>query len=223
MGFDPKPKQPMTRRQMLGRGAMALFSLAVLLHANPAAAELSEDDLADVKRVEAYIDGIRTLEAKFQQFDAQGGLSFGRIYLRRPGRMRVEYDPPVPVLVIADGIFINYYDRELDQVTGIPLKDSPAWFLLRSPMNIGKDITVTSVDRAPGALRISMYQTNQQDLGTVTLIFADNPIELRQWSIIDAQNKEVRVGLYDVRLGGDIPPGTFATPRPLRGTQGGGN
>ncbi len=218
-----KLSRPLSRRSLLGNALAApLLALPVgMLVSRNASAALSDDDRADVARIEQYIDGISTLEAKFQQFDPQGGLSFGRIYLRRPGRLRVEYDPPVPIVVVADGTLISYYDSELDQLSQLPLRQSAAWFLLRSPMNLAEDVTVTEVDRRPGALRIKMYQTDEPDAGQVEMIFQDNPIELKQWTVVDAQNREVRVGLFDLRLGGELPPDLFAAPAKRRERSGG--
>ena len=82
-------------------------------------------------RIEAYLTGVKSLKARFQQFSQNGGLIYGNIYLRRPGRLRIEYDPPVPVLIVADGTWASFYDTELDQLNQAPLGSTPAWFLLR--------------------------------------------------------------------------------------------
>src|ERR1700732_4223957 len=103
----------LNRRRLLA--ALALSPLAGFAARNAGAAapamKLSSDDQADLKRVATYLDGIHTMRARFQQVAAGGGLSQGKIYLRRPGLMRVEYEPPVPVLLVADGLWVNYYDR----------------------------------------------------------------------------------------------------------------
>ena len=82
------------------------------------------------------------------------------------------------------------------------------------------------VDRSPGGLQISLYQTDEPDTGSVSLVFVDNPLQLTQWTVTDGQNKEVRVGLADVQVGIDVPNDKFATPRSCRQTDtcaGGGN
>jgi outer membrane lipoprotein-sorting protein len=209
--------RPLSRRRICldALGALAGAAAFSLLTAPPALAALSEQDRADVARIEAYIDSIKTLSAKFQQTE-DGQISRGRIFIHRPGRLRVEYDPPVPILVVADGTLLSYVDHELEQVSQMPLQQSTAWFLLRAPMRIDKGVTVTEVNRAPGSLRISMYQTDEPKAGSVELIFTDNPIELKQWRVIDGNNKETNVGLYDIKLGGYLPNALFATPYPER-------
>lgn len=215
---------PVGRRRLL-RAAAALLAgapLARLIAGGPARAEtapaviLSDTDYADLRRVEDYLNAIRTLQTRFQQYSANGGLAWGTIYLKRPGRLRVEYDPPVPALLVADGYVVTYYDSELDQISQLPLGSTPAWFLLRDRVTLTEGITITAVERAPGALRIAMHQTDEAEGGSVSLIFSDAPLVLRQWTMIDGTGKEVRVGLDRTSIGVELSNNLFATPRPKR-------
>jgi len=219
--------QGMTRRRLLGRlggGLTALLLAAAVGAPWPAtAAQLMAADLEQVARVEAYLNGISSLSARFQQFSSDGELALGSIYVRRPGRMRVEYDPPVSVILVADGILVSYYDHELDQLNQLPLSASPAWFLLRDPIDLTKDVTVTGVRQGPGVLRVTMHQTDEPEAGAVTLVFSDQPLELRQWTLTDAQGREVRIGLHDVKMGGELANDLFATPRRRSGPGSGDN
>lgn len=218
----------LTRRGFLSAGAAALAAWALgplLLSPRRAWAstalpplDLTEENRADIARIEDYLNGITTLRAKFQQYSDNGGVVFGDLYVRRPGRMRVEYAPPVPVVLVADGILVSYYDSELDQLSQLPISSTPAWFLLRKRISLSDGVTVTGMDKKPGALRLTMYQTKEAEAGSVDLIFADQPLELRQWKITDAAGKEARIGLFDVRIGGDLPNELFATPRTRRRT-----
>ncbi len=210
------------RRALLAAGGAGLC--AALL-GRPARAEvapeliLSDDDIADIRRVEDYLNGIRSMQTRFQQYSADGGIAWGTIYLRRPGQLRVEYDPPVPALLVADGIVVTYYDKELDQVSQLPLGQTPAWFLLRETIDLTDGVTITAIERAPGALRIAMHQSDDPDGGSVSLIFSDQPLVLRQWTIIDPTGKEVRVGLDRTSFGVELSNNLFATPTAERQTQ----
>lgn len=205
-----------TRRNFLaGAGAFALlplFASGVARASAPSAVTLTEQDVADLTRLEDYLNGISTLRANFQQYTNNGGLAYGRIYLRRPGRLRVEYDPPVQVLIVADGIVVSYYDGELDQVTQAPIGSSPLWFLLREDISLREGVAIAGIDRAPGVIRVSAFEDDEPEAGQVTLVFADAPLQLKQWSILDAQGTEVRVGLQGVSLGGALANELFATP-----------
>jgi len=214
MNADLTKRFHLPRRRLLQAGAgLAVLPFLSALSAGAANAELSQQDIADVKRVEAYINSIGTLQASFQQVDPNQAISTGRIYLRRPGRMRVEYDPPNPLLIIADGVLISQLDRKIGELSQMPLKQSTAWFLLRDPIDIGDDITVTKVDRRPGLLSVTMFENDEPDNGTVELIFLDDPIVLTQWIVTDTDANQVRVGLIDVETGLQLPASLFATPR----------
>jgi outer membrane lipoprotein-sorting protein len=213
--------QPRTleRRQLLiGAATLAAAALfaPVDVFGAPEPRPLTAEDRADIARVEEYLNGITTLQAKFQQYSEGGGVVFGDIYVRRPGRMLVDYAPPVPVILVADGIAVSYYDSELDQLSQLPISSTPVWFLLRERISLTDGITITDLDKRPGALRLTMYQTDEPDAGYVDLIFADSPLELRQWTITDAAGKQARIGLFDVKLGGPLSNELFKTPRKQR-------
>jgi outer membrane lipoprotein-sorting protein len=201
-------------------GSTLLFAGAALALSNAAAsakkikaATLTDQDKADIKRIEDYLNGITTMRAKFQQVAvATQEISFGMIYVRRPGFLRVQYDPPLQDILVADSIAISYYDAELNQLNQAPLKLSPLWFLLRDDVKLGGDVTVTSFQRAPNAFQIGMVQTDEPDAGTVTMVLGDKPLELQQWSIIDQKGNEVRVALYNAEFGMKLDNALFRTP-----------
>ncbi|HWT99937.1 MAG TPA: outer-membrane lipoprotein carrier protein LolA [Terriglobales bacterium] len=182
--------------------------------AAPQQITLSPEDQQDIDRIEQYLNDLTSVEARFQQYSADSGLVFGKIYLRRPGRLRVEYDPPSKVILVADGIALSYYDGELNNINQVPLNLSPMWFLLKDKVLLnGKDVTLTSFKRAPGAFQVGLVQTDQPDAGNVVLEFGDKPLELRQWTLTDNKNQQVQVGLYDAHFGVQLANELFATPQ----------
>jgi outer membrane lipoprotein-sorting protein len=219
----PQPIQ-LHRRALLGAGVGVLGAAAlgttlgttlprIALAQAAQAAQLTDSDKADIARIEGYLNGLSSVKASFQQFTEGEGLAFGRIYLRRPGRMRVEYDPPSEILLIADGILLSYYDAELNHIEQVPLKLSPMWFLLRENVRLGGDVTVTSFKKAANSILIGIVQSDEPDAGSVVMELGDKPLELRQWTITDSAGTQVRVGLYDAQFGVELSPALFATPR----------
>ena len=173
------------------------------------AARLTAQDKTDLKRVEDYLEGLSTLKAGFLQISSNGEVASGKIFMSRPGKMRFEYDPPASILMIADGIFLVYIDKDLDQVTHIFLKSTPVNFLVREDIRMDGDITVTRVARSPGVLRLTVQDTNEPEKGSLTLIFADNPLALRKWTVIDAQNIRTNVTLTGLETGMTLDPKLF--------------
>ncbi len=187
--------------------------------AGPPAWQATAQDRADLVRIEAYLNNLRTLKAHFLQVAPDGGLSEGTAWLERPGRMRFQYDPPAPfVLVAAHGLLV-FHDSKLNQTSNVLLSQTPLGMLLADKVTLSGDVTVTGMQREPGQIQVSLVRTASPSDGTLTLIFADNPLALRQWTVLDAQGKVTRVTLYNVELGGSFDPGLFeiATPQPPTG------
>jgi len=215
ISFAPRKSFAISRRALLGALAVLPFVAGAAGAADPGI-QLTDEDKADLDRVAAYLNGIHTLRARFQQVASTGSISFGKIYLRRPGDLRVEYDPPIPVLLVADGFWVSYYDSQLDQLTQIPIEQTPIWFLVQNTIQFTAKITVTNIERSPGALRLTMHQTDKPDAGSASLTFADDPLALKQWKITDSQGTEVEIALQNAEFGGALSNDLFAIPRTRR-------
>ncbi len=172
-----------------------------LVMAGPPVANLSDQDRADLTRIETYLNAIDTMRARFLQASSDGSTTEGNIYIDRPGNMRIDYDPPVPILVVANGSWLIYIDTKLNQVTHIPLNSTPAGILLRKDTKLSGDVTVTAVARQADALRVTMVHTKDPGDGSLTLVFSDRPLALRKWSVIDAQGIETTVSLMETHFG----------------------
>ena len=203
------------RRRMLA-GLAALSGLVLF---RPANAALQPADQAEIAEIEHYLDSIRTMSAEFQQFDEQGRVATGRIYLARPGRMRVEYDPPTPYLLVASSGALVYYDPEVKQLTTLPLSSTPAAFLLKDHISLTEGVVVKSFERGPGAVRVEIADASDEGAGSVLLVFEDRPMALRQWTVTDAQGVKTQVVLTRTSFGMPLDPNLFAIPSPkeLRG------
>jgi outer membrane lipoprotein-sorting protein len=204
------------RRTFLTAGAATLVLAALWPRRAradaPVPAKLTAADVADVTRVENYLNQITTMRSSFAQADSNGGLASGTIYIARPGRMRVEYNPPARNLMIASGGALVYYDPELDQLTTLPLSSTPAYFLLRSAVKLTDGLTITGFSRGPGILRIRIVENDSADAGSVELVLADKPLSLRQWIVTDAQGIKTQVTLNDAAFGVALDNALFAIP-----------
>lgn len=193
--------------------------LPVLATAAPRPADLGEQDSADLARVEAYLNGIDTLRARFLQVSSDGGYAEGDLYIDRPGNMRIDYDPPVPVIVVASGSWLIYLDTKLEQVTHIPVGSTPAGILLHETVKLSGDVTVTAFERQADALRVTLVRTKDPAEGSLTLVFSDRPLVLRKWSVIDAQGVETSVSLMETHFGETLKSDLFELDLPERSRQ----
>jgi outer membrane lipoprotein-sorting protein len=190
----------MKRRSLLGLPGVILAGEA-LAQTRP----LTDRDRADIARAEAWLQRLGSLKARFLQISNQGAAVEGTGWIVRPGRMRFEYDPPEPLLLVASHGQFFYYDKLLKQPTVIPLSATPLGILLNERVQLSGDVTVKSIQRGQGVIRITVFRTGKQAEGELTLVFAEDPFELKQWVVVDAQGRETRVSLFSPEYGGRYP------------------
>jgi len=170
-------------------------------------------DADDIKNVENYLNNIKTLSARFVQSTSNGAFSEGDIYVAKPNKIRMEYAEPESILIVGNGDYIVYNDKELDQVTNIDYKDIPASLLLANDVKIdGKKIKVDSFHKDGGAMTISLKYA-EGNTGPITLVFSNQPFELKQWKIVDPQGVEVSVSLYNQAIDENINKDLFKFKR----------
>ncbi|MGH7056511.1 MAG: LolA family protein [Acetobacteraceae bacterium] len=207
---------------MRRRDLLALAPLLVPLYARAAVtpAPLTPSDRADLARITAYLNGIKTLKAKFLQIAPNGAASQGTVWLERPGRMRFQYDPPSPYLLVAGHGLLIFHDSSLDQTTNIPLASTPLGLLLARRVELSGKVTVTRFVRQAGEIDVTLVRTASPRQGSLTLTFSTPPLRLRQWAVRDAEDKVTRVTLYDVVRGGKFKQDLFSyVPPPRRNLQ----
>ena len=174
-------------------------------------------DRADVARVEAYLNAIGTVQARFVQVSSNGEMAEGEFFLSRPGDLRVDYDPPVPILMITSGLFLVYVDEELEQTTHIPISSTPVVVLVGDNIKLdGGYLQVIGVDRGSSTLRVGLVQTEDPYAGTITLAFSDAPLTLRQWTVRDAQGVVTDFALLNPRFDVKIDPEKFRFEQELK-------
>lgn len=191
------------------RWFLPLLALSVLwVQAGiPAQAQgFSDQDKADIRRVEQYFNRLTTMQSTFLQASSTGHVAQGTFWLSRPGRLRFEYEPPSPILITADGLWLTYQDNELQQTTQLPLASSVLGVLVDEEVVLGDDVLVEAIARQSNVLRLRLRQRDDPDQGTLTLVFQDRPLSLKQWVVEDSQGVEVKVALLNPRFGLDLPP-----------------
>jgi outer membrane lipoprotein-sorting protein len=116
--------------------------------------------------------------------------------------MRLDYDPPSELLIIANDWKLVYQDRRLEQISQLFTSQTPLGFLLEDEIDLGGgNVTVTSLERRAGELQVTLVQTDEPAEGSITLAFAEQPFELRRWTIVDAQGYATHVVLEEVETG----------------------
>jgi outer membrane lipoprotein-sorting protein len=183
-------------------------------------AQLDDKQKAELARVETYLNSIRTMRARFLQVADDGSHAEGDFLLSRPGLMRIEYDPPVPHLIVTTGSLLVYHEKKLNQTTYVPLSSSLAGFLVRDQIRLSGDVVVTGFQQQTGAIRVSLVKADEPNAGQLTLVFSDGPLQLRQWNITDAQGVVTRITLVNPEFGVPLDKKLFAFEPPPRHRRG---
>lgn len=156
-------------------------------------------DKADLNKIENYLNNLSSLKAGFVQMASNGGTAEGKIYISKPSKIRMEYTAPEPLLIVGNGDYIIYNDKELDQVTNIDYKDIPATMILTKKISFDSgDLKVVDFYKDSGQVAVTVETPNTPSVKPITLVFDQEPFRLKQWKVIDPQNIEITVSLFDI-------------------------
>ena len=168
----------------------------------------------DIKRIEKYLNDIKTLVAPFTQVSSDDGNADGTFYLSRPGKLRWEYNPPTPILIIAKGSLLTYYDSELNQVSHISLDDGLSVFLTRENISFtSNDITIKKFVKENGRIKVTIVQKHKEEEGALTLRFSEEKIGLLGLKIEDAIGKVTTIDFITTVYDKPISKKLFSLPK----------
>jgi outer membrane lipoprotein-sorting protein len=180
--------------------------------AGPVAPHFSDAEKADLKRISTYLNGIQSVQGHFLQISGDGKSEQGTFYLKKPGRIRFEYQMPNPNLIIADGTTVAVQNSNLHTTDRYPLLNSPLRLLLSENIDLSNDPRISAVKHERGVLSMTARENAGPAIGAITLSFADSGaegLELRQWEVVDAQGSHTTIVISDVHQVADIPARLF--------------
>lgn len=210
-----------TFRNVSGAAALAALGVSGAAPARaPAAASVAPAPSAQLDQAVAALRGISTLRAQFTQTDRNGQVVRGQLTLKRPGRIRFQYEKGVPLLIVSDGKALTMIDYEVRQVQRWPIRNSPLGALLDPTRDISRYGTLRPTGN-PDVLSIEVRDRAHPEYGVITLIFvrkasAPGGFELTRWVALDSQSKLTTIALSNHRYGEAVGDGEFrwTDPRP---------
>ena len=188
-------------------------AIAAFVLAAPAAA-------ADLAQVQAHLRTVTTMTADFAQTDRNGKTLTGTLSLKRPGRIRFQYQPGVPLLIVGDGKALTMIDYQVAQVSRWPIGNSPLAILLDPSRDISRYARIVP-GAGPGRMLVEGRDPGHPEFGTITIGFSIVPsapggLVLAGWTVLDAQGNRSTVVLSNQRFNRSISDRTFIwrDPRP---------
>lgn len=178
------------------------FALAIGVALSAGAATAQQLSLAQISQ---YLNQLQTAQGGFTQINQDGTLSTGTIYIKRPGRIRFEYNAPDDTLVIGGGGSLAIFDpRSNAGPERYPLNQTPLGIILQENVNLDQADMVTGVASDGTATTVTAQDPQNPQYGNIQLVFTANPIELRQWIVTDEVGTQTTVVLNDLALGGQV-------------------
>ena len=169
-----------------------------------------------IDRIQGYLSNLTTIIADFTQAAPDGTLTNGKFYLERPGKMRWQYNPPTPILMVSNGSELVYYDIELEQVSHIPLDSTLIGFMAQDKISFDKKVGIIDFSMDAGVIRVTLAQRDKPDDGQLQLEFSDKPLLIRNMVITDATHQVTNVSLNNARFGLEMDPELFIFRDPRR-------
>ena len=190
-------------RILLTALSAAVLSLLAMLPAQ------AQQGAIGVPQIEQYFNSIRSLKARFVQSNPNGSVVQGNLYVRRPGRMRFEYDAPSQLKIVADGMQVTMWDNATRDFGQWPIGWTAASFLVKDPLSLTGDLQVEKIERVNGMIEATMSQARKSQEGKVIVRLAENPLLLRGWTIIDNRGNRVTVSLSEMQTGLQLADSLF--------------
>ena len=197
--------------RMAGAGIAALVLAAAAAAQTPESNPLSQEDRADLKRIEAKVNSFRTLHTRFRQISPGGQISRGDIFIQRPGQMRIQFDRR-NLLLLTSRLWLIVIQGKHGEPQHFPLHSTPAGILVQNKISFERDVRVTRVRRTDRAILVTVVRRDSPRQGRMTLIFERYALDLAGWTVVDAQGQRTRVYLSKTKLDVALAPSLFALP-----------
>lgn len=167
-------------------------------------------DQLSLNAISGYLNEMKTAKGDFTQINEDGSISTGTIYIKRPGKVRFEYNAPDSGIVIAGSNTVVIYDKKSNQpAETYPLSKTPLSIILAANVNLGQARMVTGHSYDGTATTVRAQDPEHPEYGNIELKFTENPVELRQWIINDGNGSRTTVVLGDLQKGGNLSNSLF--------------
>lgn len=191
---------------------MKIISILCMVLASPVAAEK-----ISLNEISSYFNAMTTAQAQFSQITDTGETSTGRLFIRRPGRIRFEYDPPEATLVVVGGGQVAVFDpKSRDEPLRFPLRHSPLNLVLEREVDLAQRDMVVAHFEVESQTAVTLQDPENPDYGFIQLIFNDNPVQLHQWVVQDNSGGQTHIILDSLTEGGKLSNMLFNIQHEMR-------
>jgi outer membrane lipoprotein-sorting protein len=170
---------------------------------------LSGDQAEAVQRINTYINSFDTMRGDFTQISPRGQSSRGVMLISKPGKMRFEYAPPVPLLIVSDGRWLTIKNTARERGDQFPLSATPLRLVVAKDVDLLAETDVIAFQQAEGLTSVTLQDKKGKMGGYIILIYDDANKALQQWIVVDGKGKRTTVQLANLEKGVKIDPKLF--------------
>jgi len=162
-----------------------------------------------LNQLENYLNQLDNISSQFIQSSTNGSEEGGKILISKPGKLRIEYKKSKEFLIVADGMWLHYFDTELNEIQSVIIEKSPAWILLKKNIDLKNDFNINKLEKKSGKITLTLVDKNIENIKKVELIFSSHPIKLKKWIVTDNHEIETTVALLNIIKKKNFKPKTF--------------
>lgn len=188
---------------------LAVIAMSMSVGFAQAAIQLSAQQAGAVQRISDYINSIRDIQGDFTQISPKGNLSRGVFFISKPGKMRFEYAPPNPFLLVADGTWLTIKNRAKEKGDQFPLSQTPLRLVLSDHVDLLRDTQILGFDEQDGLASVTLQDRGGAVGGQLTLVYDETKKQLQQWVVTDSKGRKTSVSLENLQAGIKADPKLF--------------
>jgi len=190
------------KKVRLGSIAISCLSVSLSLFSLPShALNLTPTQSTALKDFTNYLNGIRSMSGEFTQIGPRGRVSNGIFYIVKPGKMRFEYAPPNPLIIISDGTWLTVKNRKRKKADQYPLTTTPLRLILDNNVNLNKEVKIESLLTSEDNTTITFRDKSAFASGSLVLVYDQKAKQLLQWVVIDERGRRTSVSLSNLKYG----------------------
>jgi outer membrane lipoprotein-sorting protein len=206
------------RLSIRSRLAAAVLVIGLGSSAMAKGVDLTNDQAAAVQQISTFLNSYRNLQGDFTQVGPKGNVSKGVFFIAKPGKMRFEYAPPNPMIIVSDGSWVTIKNRAKNKFDEYPLSQTPLRLVVADKVNLLKETEIVNIEQNDGLTAVTFEDRKNTVPGQLVLVYDEKRQALQQWIIIDGKGRRTTVSLDNLDTGASADPKLFKIERKRIGT-----
>tara|TARA_B100001057_G_scaffold259601_1_gene259810 strand:- start:969 stop:1580 length:612 start_codon:yes stop_codon:yes gene_type:complete len=176
-------------------------------------ASILKADPYSLENISQYLQYLKILKADFSQINADGTFSSGTILIKRPGRMRFEYDIPDRTLVLVSAGALAIFDPKGDDAPiTYPIKNNPISLILKGEVDLVNSGILENYTKNTEKAVVKIRDPKKPEHGSVELVFKGAKPELVKFTVLNENGMSTTITLEDIEYPQKINDILFSIP-----------